>query len=169
MLDDVGMVKRVTSRVRCIAPTQSFIKDVTKYVSIFLKTEGNCITEDIEKNILGNFGVKLNICQGVRRKTLNCSEKYHPRKLHSFIGSTTVLTLAAESHMRSTQHSAVCFGAFVDAHSAHHLPAKRTMIALETERFVGNNLQLDVLKEFRVLRRKTILLDCQIRVSDKCK
>ncbi len=128
--------------------------------------EGN---EDKEEKILGNFGVKLNIRQGVRRKTLNRSKKSHPRECHSFIGTTTVLTLSAERHMRSTQHSAVCFGAFVDAHSAHHLPAKRTMIAPETERFVGNNLQLDVLKEFRVLRRKNILLDCQIRVSDKCK
>ncbi len=79
-----------------------------------------------------------------------------------------MLTLTVERHMRSTQHSAVCLGAFVDAHSAHHLPAKRAMIAPETERFVGSNLQLDVLKEFRVLRRKNILLDCQIRVSDKC-
>ncbi len=80
-----------------------------------------------------------------------------------------MLTLAAERHMRLTQHSAVYIHAFVDAHSAHHLPAKRTMIVPETERFVGNNLHLDVLKEFRVLRRKNILLDCQIRVSDKCK
>ncbi len=73
-LEYIGMVKRVTSRVRCSVPTQSFIKDVTKYVRIFLKPERNCIMADKEekkKNILGNFGVKLNICQGVRQKTLN--------------------------------------------------------------------------------------------------
>ncbi len=32
--EDIGMVKRVTPRVRCSVPTQSFIKDVTKYVWI---------------------------------------------------------------------------------------------------------------------------------------
>ncbi len=58
-LKDIGMVKRVTLRVRCSVPTQSFIKDVTKYVRIFLKPEQNCImadkegNEDKEKNILG--------------------------------------------------------------------------------------------------------------------
>ncbi len=89
-----------------------------------------------------DFGVKLNIHQSLRRKTSNRSEESHPHERHSFIGTTTVLTLAAERHMRSIQHSAVCFGAFVDAHTAHHILAKRTMIAPDTERFVGNNLQL---------------------------
>ncbi len=81
---------------------------------------------------------------------------------------TTVHTLVAERHVRSTQQSGVCLGAFVDAHSAHYLPASRTMIAPETETYIGDNLQLDVLKEFRILRSKSILLDCQIRVSDYC-
>ncbi len=37
-LEDKGMVERVASRVRCSVPTQSFIKDVTKYVRVFVKT-----------------------------------------------------------------------------------------------------------------------------------
>ncbi len=48
-LEDIGMVKRVASRVGCSVPTQSFIKDVTKYVRIFLKPEQNCIMADKEE------------------------------------------------------------------------------------------------------------------------
>ncbi len=80
-----------------------------------------------------------------------------------------MLTLAAERYVRSTQQNVVCLGAFVDAHIAHHILAKSAMITPDTETFIGNDIQLDVLKEFRVLRRQTILLDCEIRVSDTCK
>ncbi len=78
---------------------------------------------------------------------------------------TTVFALDAELHVRSTQQSRICLGAFGNAHIAHRILANSRMIAPDTECFVGNNMQLDVLKEFRILRRQNILLDCQITVS----
>ncbi len=39
------------------------------------------------------------------------------------------------------------------------------MTTPDTETFIGNDMQLDVLREFRILRSQSILLDCHITVS----
>ncbi len=95
------------------------------------------------------------------------SQKNCTHERLSFIGAMTVLTLA-ERHVRSSQQSEVCLGAFVVAHFAHQILVESAMINPDTETFIGNDMQLDVLKEFRILRSQNILLDCHITVSTIC-